>query len=321
MAAELLVSLLVLLASLSVLAKLSQYIIESAIVLSKYFRIGEAAFGFLLISVSTSLPEFLIAVLSSSSGQGSLSVGNVLGANIVNLTLVLGLGALVRPIIVKREDTLEISRILLIISIIPMVLIYTGNLDKFGGLLLLLAFFAYVYHISKRRLTVVAGDGLSRRQASRSFLIFTASIMGVLVAASFVVNSALSISEMTGIARTFLGATIVALGTTIPELTVTLQAVRKGHYSLALGNAIGSPLTNLTLVLGTVGLLNPLVINMAIFLTIMLFALGVNLLSMYFMSTNRMITKSDGIMLLGVYVIFLMVTTGVQLSIKHLLPF
>ena len=249
MAAELLVSLLVLLASLSVLAKLSQYIIESAIVLSKYFRIGEAAFGFLLISVSTSLPEFLIAVLSSSSGQGSLSVGNVLGANIVNLTLVLGLGALVRPIIVKREDTLEISRILLIISIIPMVLIYTGNLDKFGGLLLLLAFFAYVYHISKRRLTVVAGDGFSRRQASRSFLIFTASIMGVLVAASFVVNSALSISEMTGIARTFLGATIVALGTTIPELTVTLQAVRKGHYSLALGNAIGSPLTNLTLVL------------------------------------------------------------------------
>ncbi len=323
MAADVVVQAITLLASLAVLAKCAQYIIENSVLLAKYFRISEAAVGFVLVSVATSLPEFMVAIFSSSAGQGALSVGNVMGANITNLTVVLGISALVRPLIVKRKDLMEILQILLITSIIPLILIYTGNLDKFGGLLLLLIFAAYVYYISKKKVPMDTNGEkikISRKQAMRAFLLFSASIAGLLLASSFVVNSALSISAATGMAETFIGATIVSLGTTLPELTVNLEAVRRRRYSLALGNAIGSPMTNITLVLGTVGILNPVSLNMSIFLTIMLFVLAANILVMYFMSTQNKITKKEGFILLALYALFILVTSGVQLSIRNWLP-
>ncbi|VVC03502.1 Sodium/calcium exchanger MaX1 [Candidatus Burarchaeum australiense] len=321
MASDLIVQAAILLISLAALAKASQYVIENAVILARFFRISEATVGFVLISVSTSLPELSVAVISSSAGEGALSVGNVIGSNIADLTLIIGICAFIRPILVKKRDMMEIMKILLITSIIPLILIYTGNLDKFGGLLLLAIFVAYVFYVSRKKIDLEKGDNIRRPQALRAFLLFCGGILAVLLTSSFAVNSAVAISDMTGIAKTFIGATIIALGTSLPELAVDIQAMRRRRYSLALGDAIGSAMTNLTLVLGVTGLFNPQIIYMSIFLTIMLFLLITNLVLMYFMSTNNRITKKEGAMLLALYAIFLLVTSGVQISVSHLLPF
>ncbi|MFA6035904.1 MAG: sodium:calcium antiporter [Candidatus Micrarchaeia archaeon] len=316
MEAEIATQFIILLASLFAVAKSAQFVIENALLLAKYFKIGEAAVGFVLVSVATSLPEFFIAIISSSAGEGSLSVGNVMGANIANICIVIGTSAVVAPIIVRRKDLMEVMQILLATSLIAIALIYTGNLDKFGGTVLLLIFAAYVYYLMKKKVAVDAdGEKVTRRQALRAFLTFGASIMVLLFASSFAVNSAVSISEMSGLAKTFIGATIISLGTTLPELSVNLQAMRKKRYSLALGNAIGSPMTNMTLVLGTAGLLNPVVLNLAIFSTIMLFMLAANFLFMYFASTSNRITRREGFILYAFYFLFLLVAAGVQISI------
>ncbi|MDO8340055.1 MAG: sodium:calcium antiporter [Candidatus Burarchaeum sp.] len=321
METELIAQAVILLISLGALAKASQYVIENAVVLARYFRISEATVGFVLISVSTSLPELSVALISSSAGEGALSVGNVIGSNIADLTLVIGICAFIRPLLVKKRDMMEIMKILLITSIIPLVLIYTGNLDKFGGLLLIGIFAAYVFYVSRKKIEMEKDvNHIRRPQALRAFLLFSGGIVGVLLTSSFAVNSAVTISAMTGITKTFLGATIIALGTSLPELAVDIQAVRRGRYSLALGDAIGSAMTNLTLVLGVTALFNPVIISMSIFLTIMLFLLATNMALMYFMTTSNKITKKEGVMLIALYVIFVLVTSGVQISVAHLLP-
>jgi len=321
MATDLFIQGITLLISLIILAKFSQYVIENALVLARYFRIGEAVAGFVLIAVATSLPELMVSVTSSIQGEGAISVGNVMGSNIADMALVLATCAIVTPLILKREDILEISRILLITSIIPLILIYTGNLDKFGGLLLVMVFMAYVFYLSKKKISLAKDTRVSRHKAMRAFLTFNFSILMVLVAASFVVNSAIAISEMTGLAKTFIGATLIAFGTSLPELAIDLQAVRRRHYSLALGDAMGSAMVNLTLVLGITGLINPVILNMDIFMTLMVFLLITNVLFMYFLQTNNKITRREGLILYGVFLLFLLAMAGVQLSISNILPF
>ena len=320
MAGELLVQGLTFLVSLIALAKFSQYVIENALTLSRYFRIGEAVTGFVLIAVATSLPELAVSIMSSAQGEGAIAVGNVLGSNIADLAVVLGTCAIVTPLLIKRNELLEISRVLFITSIIPLVLIYTGNLDKFGGLLLVVIFAAYVYYLTKKKISLTKADNTTRPMALRAFLFFSASILGVLVSSSFAVNSTIEISEMTGLAKTFIGATLIALGTSLPELAIDLQAVRRGHYSLALGDAIGSAMTNLTLVLGLTGLINPVVLNQEILVTLMLFLLLTNMTFMHFMHTNNRLTRREGLILYGIFMIYLLAMAGVQLSVVHLLP-
>ncbi len=321
MVTNLLAQALTLLVSLVALAKFSQYVIENARTLARYFKISEVVAGFVLIAGATSLPELSVAIMSSSQKEGAIAVGNVLGSNIADLAIVLATCAIVTPLIIKREEMFEISRILLITSIIPLVLIYTGNLDKFGGLLLVVIFVAYVYYLSKKKITIDEKDHITRDQALRAFLLFNISILGVLLSSSFAVNSTIEISKLTGLATTFIGATLLALGTSLPEIAIDVQAVRKGLYSLALGDVMGSAMTNLTLVLGITGLINPVVLDLDIFNTLMVFLLLTNITFMYFLQTNRRVTEKEGFILYGIFFIYLLAMAGVQLHVSQLLPF
>ena len=126
----------------------------------------------------------------------------------------------------------------------------------------------------------------------------------MIISSGFVVESAVNLSRMLGIAESFIGATIIAVGTSLPELSVDLQAIRRKQYGLALGDAIGSNMTNLTLVLGAAAVINPIHVQIPVFIAALLFAVIANIMLLYVAATNKGVRKNGGILFLAMYAIY-----------------
>ncbi|MEW5996619.1 MAG: sodium:calcium antiporter [Candidatus Micrarchaeota archaeon] len=315
-----LLELAILVASLIILAKSANLVTDKAVVLSEFFGISQMAIGFLLIAGSTSLPELSVSVVASAMGQGAVSAGNVFGSNIADIFLVLGLCAFFYRLALKREDAVEVGGVLLATTVITLYFVYSAFvlgspvIDRWEGAILLLAFAAYIYYALKRKkLPSNNGNSVAKSDALRAFVLFCAGIALVLVSSGIAVDSAVKLSELAGISRSFIGATIIAIGTSLPELSVELSAVRKKRYGLALGDAIGSTVVNITLVLGTASLLNPIAIMApASFLTVLLFAILANAVFFYATVTRKKMGKAAGIAFLLLYALYLFTLAGTE---------
>jgi cation:H+ antiporter len=272
------------------------------------------AVGFLLLSVATSLPELAVSLTSALGNQTSISVGNVLGANIADVALVLGLSALVGRVYVKKQDVPDIVLLLALVSLLPLFLL-TGFLSAFYGLLLLAVFVAYAYKTLQTRDAVSRHEPATARQAVFAAFSFCASIALITVSAQYAVGSAVLLAEGLGISKSLVAATIVSLGTTLPELAVNLQAMRMRRPSLAVGNIVGSAVVNLTLVLGLAALINPLVLRLDAVLYLVASALAVNGMLLYFVYRHRGIRRQDGAFLLFAYALFLFISVGMEVRL------
>lgn len=317
-----LLEILILLASLAVLAKSSSMVTDKSILLSNYFGISRMAIGFLLLSASTSLPEFSVAIISSFAGQGALSAGNVFGANIADILLIIGACAISGGLVLKRHEAAEVGSVLLVTSVITVYFIYSAfvlgipTIDRLEGALLLLAFMVYIYYVTiSNKSPNTDNRQVSKKEALSAFLLFFLGIAVVLVSAGLAVGAAVRLSEITGISRSFIGVTLVSVGTTLPELSVSLAAARKKEYSLAFGNAVGSTIVNLTMVLGMASLINPIEIPApGTFLITLVFAMLANVFLLYFAIGTRKLGKMWGILLIGLYLLFLILLCQVEAS-------
>jgi cation:H+ antiporter len=303
----------VLLVSLAVLARSSSVVVDNAAKLANFFNISQAAIGFLLVAVATSLPELSVAVLSSASHEGALAAGNVFGSNIANILLVLGLGAFLYGLRIDTKSLKDIGLVLLLTTLISVYIILssliTGRaLGAPEGVVLLGLFLFYVWTTLQNRHAQASEHQLvSKHEALRAFLYFCASIVVVIISSGFVVDSAISLARAAGLAESFIGATLIAVGTSLPELSIDLQAIRKKHYGIALGDAIGSNMVNLTLVLGTAAILNPISVKLLIFIAALLFAVIANMMLFYAAAVRKHIHRLGGAVALGVYAIYLIV--------------
>ena len=290
-----------------------------------------------MIAFSTSLPELTVAVIAALSGTGvSISVGNVLGSNIVNICVIIGLAAIILHLRRPRKSSgsngsneincipsfakSELSSIhfgLFISSIIPLVLIYISTATWVVGLVLLFIFVGYMYKLSTVRMPSENGE-VSQEEKSKMkrYLVFTvAGVLGVVVSAYFLVESAVSIAESVGIPQTVIGATIIAFGTSLPELTLDLKSFLKGHPTLAFGDIIGSSFVNITLILGITFFVpalvgSPVEMDVSVFQNLVIFSIITNLFFWYFLSREK-IGWREGAIFLFIYVLFLATTLGV----------
>jgi len=304
---------IILLLSLAVLATSAKYVVEKAIRLAKFFRISELAVGFIFIAVLTSLPELSVAVVSSVTGDNNLSLGDVLGSNVTNIALVLGICGFIglRHKFEKKE--INNMLLLLLISLIPLILILDGQLTYTDGAILFVLFAAFVYLILSKRIVMNGTEKITKSGAGKDFLIFVISIGIVIISAGFAVESAVNIATELGIFQSFIGATIIALSTSLPELAVDVTAVRKGRSHLALGDILGSCVTNLTLILGINTVLNPFLPNMKMVGPLVLFVLITAIALGYILWKHQTIKKRDGLILLGIYLLYLIAVSGVQI--------
>lgn len=299
---------IVLLASLVVLAKSGGWVVEHSVRLSRLLGVSTFAIGFILVSVSTSLPELGVAIFSSIQGIPGLSAGDVLGANLTDLTLILGLCAIFGgTIYLKKKELMGLVELLFITSLVTVLIFRSAQLQPFTGFVLLGLFAFLLIRLYKRgRIPRRVFDGVQEKRRG-AFLNLMGSLALLLSASYLLVSSARSITFAFNLAPTLVGATVVALGTTLPELTVELRAVKSKQYALALGDLFGSAVTNFTLVLGTLSVINigepkitvaPLLELLPIFFVTLFFI-------WFTLSRQGKITKRDGFILCGLYLLFL----------------
>ena len=309
----------VLLVSLVVLIKASNLAITNSINLASITGLGKTKIGFILVAFSTSLPELFVAIFSIMDSQTiGISIGNILGSNITNICLILGLGFLLMATKypqsagfftkMTRDEVGDLNFGLFIASIVPLILLYVGYASQIVGFLLVSLFFYNMYELTKKKETVEIISADSEKSKLGKYVVESLlGIIGVVVSAYFIVDSASFLALSVGVPPIIVGATVVAFGTSVPELATSLDSIRKGFIDLALGNVIGSCFINITLILGLTFLLSPFNVNVSVFSDLVIFSLISNIV-LWYMLQNTKVNKREGIILLVFYTIFIVIS-------------
>jgi len=304
---NLIVQILIFAVSLVVLASTSHYTIRAVEKLIELTGLSEVSVGFVILAILTSIPELTVALFSVLQGEPGISIGDILGSNVFNTGAVLGILGMLGFLKTCCTDLLvDLTDILFITSLIPLLLVIFNVVSPVVGIILLGTFVANTYLMTKKRTPVVSANGSETpRKVSKTkvFALLILSLAGVIIAARLVVSAGVNIALILGAPPILLGAKVIAIGTSLPELTTDFAAVRRGHIQLAIGGIIGSNLTNLTLVLGLVLLTSPFSVDITIFTEILPFLLITTVIFWRFL-TRGGISKIGGIILIMAYILF-----------------
>ncbi|MCI8293678.1 MAG: calcium/sodium antiporter [Hespellia sp.] len=274
---------LFLVAGFFLLIKGADLFVDGSSSVAKLLRVPSIIIGLTIVAFGTSMPEASVSINAALQGKNALAVSNVIGSNMFNLLMVLGASALVHPVQVKgsvMKKEFPFSIIITFVLLVAMVKtgfadIWKGQdsyvLGRTGGILLLILFLVFVITavmdaLNSRRKTAgvqIQGQGEDYEVLSpvKSILYIIVGIAAIIFGGDLVVDSATSIAEAFGLSQTFIGLTIVAIGTSLPELVTSMVAASKGENDLALGNVVGSNIFNVLLILGMSAVISPIVVD------------------------------------------------------------
>ena len=298
----------------AVLVSSGSFLVKTLAKISEFLRISEFAAASVIMAVATSLPELFVGVNSAISQNPALSLGNVIGANILDLTLVLGIIIITaRGIKVKKvakADSLWMTGIV----ILPLLLFFIGNsLSRIDGLILILIFLIYSIRTLKRRHKGKRlKDNLGRYEVLNNFSIFSISLITLFFSAHFLVKYASNIAGHFGLPPVIVGLFIISIGTTLPELTFGVRAAMLKHGDMALGNQVGTVIINSTLILGVVALIYPITANFPAFLISSVFLIIISFIFITLVSSGRSLSIKAGIFLILIYLFFMIVEFYIQ---------
>lgn len=223
--------------------------------------------GLTIVAFGTGSPEFVVSIGSALSGSSGLALGNVIGSNISNIALILGIAALIKPLNVRAEIVRRETPVMVVVTALFWLLLYDGELGRIDGALLVLGALAYTfltYYLSKQkqRKEVVEEfeEAYEKPQGAawRDGVFIIAGLALLILGANLLIDGAVIIAKFFGLSDIVIGLTIIAVGTSLPELATSVLAARKGEADVALGNAIGSNVLNILAVLGITALIQPI---------------------------------------------------------------
>ncbi len=248
-----LLAVILIIGGLALLVVGGESLVRGAAALARRMKMSALVIGLTVVSVATSAPELAVTTGSVLSGASQLALGNVVGSNIANLLLVLGVGAIVTPLLVQRQLVRKDLPIMFGFSVLLLLLALDGELGRWDGLLFL------VLYVTATALTVYFARKLSidppveqekPEPVWASVLFVVVGVAALVGGARLLVDGCVTIAASLGISDLVVGLTVVALGTSLPELAATVAAVRRGQVGIAVGNAVGSNIANIGLVLG-----------------------------------------------------------------------
>lgn len=299
--------------SILILVKSGATAVKCLVAVARYLRISEYVLAFILMALATSLPEFFVGINSALSKASVLSLGNIIGSNIVNLSFILGAVAIfAKGIKVESQIAKKDAWIVFFISILPLLLLMDKNLSRADGIVLLIIFSWYLKHILQakeaftKRMNRIAPTIERFKQFVKDLFIFVLAITMLLISSWGVVKTATLIAQGFALPLVLIGLILVAVGTSLPELIFGIKAVITKHEGMNLGNLIGSTVMNSTLILGVTALIYPIQIeNLDMILTGGIFMVFVILIANFFIVTKEKISWKEGAVLIGLYVVFL----------------
>jgi len=295
------------------LVKSGAILVRVLTTLSRYFRLTEYVFAFILMAFATSVPELFIGIAAGIRGLSNISLGNIIGSNLVNLTFVLGFVVIVaKGLRIESKIAKRDTWIIFFIALLPLLLLFDKKLSRPEGVLLMIVFGWYIYHIlkskdafRKRMDTMSRGMGAFKKLL-KNIVYFIIALAVLVLSAWGVVESAKLIAKELYLPLTLIGIVLVALGTSLPELVFGVRAVIAKHEGLSLGNLVGSVVVNSTFILGLVAVINPIQIeNFNVIYTAGAFMILAILLANFFIATRDKISWKEGLFLIIFYLGFL----------------
>ena len=295
---EILINSFIVIACVLALAKGSSLFVDSAVKISNWFNIPPLVIGLTVVAFGTSAPEFSVTLLSSFQNMGDVSVGNIVGSNIFNLGFILGGTALVRGLNSDKKSVYRDGAFLLSGTVILTLLIWDLSISRIGGVILFSLLILYiVFLFFQKSETPVDLPTEEDKIKWYDILYFILGLAMIIAGGHFLVESSVKIARIMGVSQWVISVTIVAFGTSAPELATSLTAALKGHHDVSVGNLIGSDIFNIFGVLGLTAILNQLEVEAGVRSNLIVL-IGMVLLVIIFMRSRWRISKWEGAVLI-----------------------
>ncbi len=306
----------------------AEVMVRGAVALARRFGISALVIGMTVVAFGTSAPELLVSLNAALSGAPGLAVGNVVGSNIANILLILGAAGLAAPIACGSTGLRRNGLILLAGTLIFSALSFRGVFDVWSGTVLLIAFSYFLWNSYKRE---VAGEGAAAGMAGEAgesgtvpanllvaVLMFLAGLAALLAGSELVVRGGVAAARLFGVSEAVIGLTVVAFGTSLPELVVSVVAACRGHTDVAIGNVVGSNLFNVLGVIGIVAVITPVTVEARVLNFDLWIMIGAMLLLLPFMVGGlRQIGRAPALAFLIMYIAYI---GAIGLGIDRVIP-
>ncbi len=305
---------IILLIGFLLLIKGADFFVEGSSSIAKKFNIPSLIIGLTIVAFGTSAPEAAVSITAAMRGQNEMAIANVVGSNIFNILFVVGVTAMIKPIYVQKSTILKEFPFLLLSSIVLAILAYDiwfqgyneNILTRADGLIFIALFIIFIYYLID--MAINSNDETSEENykvmpLSKSILLSIGGLLGIIIGGNFVVNSASDIAMSLGMSENLVGLTIVAIGTSLPELATSIVAAKKGESDIAIGNAVGSNIFNILFVLGVSSCISNVPVQAEAFTD--MFVMIVSTIIVYVLAiSNRKINKVEGMIISLLYIAY-----------------
>ena len=286
------------------LIKGADFFVDGASSVAGKLKIPSLIIGLTVVSMGTSMPEAAVSISASLSGNNGISLGNVIGSNIFNLLVVVGVASIILPILTDQDVLKRDMPVGIGITAALCVMLFDGTLSRLDAVILLLLFAGYLFLLIhsalKNRVEEPAQKILSWPKSILLCIIGAAAIIG---GGQLVVNNAKIIAAALGMGETLIGLTVVALGTSLPELVTSIVAAKKGDSGIAMGNVVGSNIFNILFILGLAGVIKPMTADSAFFIDTGILIV-VSLVMLLFAFTKRKTVRIEGVAAVLMYIAY-----------------
>lgn len=305
------------------LVKGADFLVDGSSRIAKKFHIPEIVIGLTIVSIGTSLPELLVSITSATKGYSDMSLGNVIGSNICNLLLILGVSASIRRLKLKKETRYIEVPLCIAYTLIFIVICNSGNMiTRPEAVILLVLFNLFIAYTVAMGIKGEKFDKepelenadkehdkkikLRKESMLYSVLKIVLGMIGLKYGGDFIVDNAVIIAEYFHISEKVISLTIIAIGTSLPELVTSAVAAVKGNSDISVGNIIGSNIFNMTFIIGIASLIKPITYNIAYNMDLIIFLLaGVLLFLFQYIPPKNMVSKRNGVLYLVCYVLYM----------------
>lgn len=274
-------------------------------------NISNLVIGLTIVAFGTSAPELLVSINASLTGQGDIAIGNIVGSNIFNIAVILGLSAAIQPLQAKRQLTRIDIPLLILSTILLTVLFWNGKLERLEGFIFLVGIILYtvfsLYYSRKHEKKQEETNGELEKQPDslyKNVLYIVAGLAILIFASHLLINNAVSIAQELGVSEAVIGLTLVAAGTSLPELATSIVAALKKNPDIAIGNIVGSNLFNILAIGGTSSIIHPIVAKNVNYIDLLVM-LVLTLLLLPLAKSGQKISRAEGWVLLIIYLCYL----------------